>query len=97
MTRTHEQAQEVTPLSLHERVLAVICEQLGPEPHEVLPGTTFIDDLGADSLDLVDLALALEEEFGFVVPDADVQAIRTVRDLEEYVERRLSPSERMTG
>ena len=69
-----------------EKVRDVISEQLGVEDVEIITmDTTFIDDLGADSLDIVELIMALEEEFGIEIPEADAEKISTVGDVVEYI------------
>jgi len=68
-----------------ERVKKIIVEQLGVEADEVTPEAKFIEDLGADSLDIVELVMALEEEFGIEIPDEDAEKIVTVKDATEYI------------
>ncbi len=68
-----------------EKVKKIIVEQLGVEAEEVTPEAKFIEDLGADSLDTVELIMALEEEFGIEIPDEDAEKIITVKDAIEYV------------
>ncbi len=68
-----------------EKVTAIIVEQLGVEANEVTAKASFIDDLGADSLEIVELIMALEEEFGMSIPDEDVEKIATVGDAIEYI------------
>ena len=70
------------------RVNTIILEQLGVEKSTLVPEANLLDDLGADSLDVVELVMALEEEFGIQVPDEDVENIRTVGDILEYLEAR---------
>lgn len=69
-----------------EKVTEVIVDQLNVERDDVTEEASFIDDLGADSLDLVELVMALEAEFGMSIPDEDVESIRTVGDAVAYVE-----------
>jgi acyl carrier protein len=71
------------------RIRALVAGQLGVEADEVVPEASILDDLGADSLDVVELVMALEEEFDIEVPDQDVEAIRTVADVESYVASRI--------
>ncbi len=71
--------------AIFEKVKAIIVEQLGVEEDEVTPEASFIDDLGADSLDLVELIMAMEEEFGTEIPDEDAEKIVTVGDAVEYI------------
>jgi acyl carrier protein len=73
---------------LVERVHAMIGEHLGVDAADLVPEADLLDDLGADSLDVVELAMALEEEFSLEVPDEDLENIRTVRDIIEYVRAR---------
>ncbi len=68
-----------------EKVKKIIVEQLGVEAEEVTPEAKFIEDLGADSLDTVELIMALEEEFGIEIPDEDAEKIVTVKDAIEYI------------
>lgn len=70
------------------KVTSIICEQLGVEEGALVPEAHLLDDLGADSLDVVELVMALEEEFGIEVPDEDVENIRTIRDVVQYVQER---------
>ena len=70
---------------IEERVKKIIAEQLGVEEIKVVPEASFVEDLGADSLDTVELVMALEEQFGTDIPDEDAQKIITVRDAIEYV------------
>ena len=71
--------------TLEERVKKIICEQLGVEEDEVTPEAKFIEDLGADSLDTVELVMAFEEEFGIEIPDEDAEKIATVGDAVSYI------------
>lgn len=71
-----------------ERVTKVTCEELGVTESEVKPESRFIDDLGADSLDVVELVMALEEEFGIDIPDDDVNSLSTVGDTVTYIEKK---------
>jgi acyl carrier protein len=73
-----------------ERVQAIIVEQLGVDEKEVTESASFIDDLGADSLDTVELVMAFEEEFDLEIPDEDAEEIMTVRDAITYIEEKLS-------
>ena len=72
-------------MSVETQVKHIIVEQLGVSIDEVLPEASFVDDLGADSLDLVELIMMLEEEFGGEIPDEDAEKIETVRDAVEYI------------
>jgi acyl carrier protein len=70
-----------------EKVKQIIAEQLGVEEAEVTPSASFIDDLGADSLDTVELVMALEENFDIEIPDEDAEKIRTVQDAIDYIDK----------
>ena len=71
--------------SIEERVKQIIVEQLGVEESEVTPNASFVDDLGADSLDTVELVMAFEEAFEIEIPDEDAEKIRTVKDAIDYI------------
>jgi len=71
-----------------EKIKAIIAEQLGVKPEEVTPQASFIEDLGADSLDTVELVMALEEEFGVEIPDEDAEKMATVGDAVKYIEEK---------
>lgn len=71
--------------SVDERVKEIICEQLGVEEDDVTPTAKFIEDLGADSLDTVELVMAFEEEFDIEIPDEDAEKIATVGDAIQYI------------
>ena len=75
--------------ALEERVSALIVEQLGVSKVEVVPGASFIDDLGADSLDIVELVMSLEEEFDLEIPDEDAEQIQTIGDAISYLKERV--------
>ncbi|HEY3307325.1 MAG TPA: acyl carrier protein [Desulfuromonadaceae bacterium] len=68
-----------------KRVKEIVAEQLGVEEVQVVPEASFMDDLGADSLDTVELVMALEEEFDIEIPDEDAEKIQTVNDAIEYI------------
>ena len=70
----------------YERLKKLVVEQLGVEEDEVKPEASFVDDLNADSLDLVELIMSLEEEFGTEISDEDAEKIRTVKDVVGYIE-----------
>ena len=72
-------------MSIEEQVIAIICEQLSVEEADVVPEASFVDDLGADSLDLVELIMAMEEKFGVEIADEDAEKIKTVQDAINYV------------
>ena len=71
--------------SVDERVKQIIVEQLGVDEAEVTPNASFVDDLGADSLDTVELVMAFEEAFEIEIPDEDAEKIRTVKDATDYI------------
>jgi acyl carrier protein len=73
-------------MSVEERVKKIIVEQLGVNADEVAPESVFVDDLGADSLDTVELVMAFEEEFDLEIPDDDAEKITTVGDAVKYIE-----------
>ena len=75
---------------LLEKVKGIIVEQLGVDESEVTPEAHFIDDLGADSLDTVELVMALEEEFSVEISDEDAEKIQTVGDVIKYIEEHQS-------
>lgn len=72
--------------NIQEKVIDVITEQLGVEKSKVVPDASFVEDLGADSLDTVELVMALEEQFDTEIPDEEAQKILTVKDAIAYVE-----------
>jgi len=78
----------VATTQTEERVKKIIVEQLGVDDAEVTPEASFIEDLGADSLDTVELVMAFEEEFGIEIPDEDAEKIVTVKDAVEYIKAR---------
>ena len=71
---------------IDQRVKDIIVEQLGVKPDQVTPEAKFIEDLGADSLDTVELIMALEEEFGIEVPDEQAEKLQSVGDVVKYIE-----------
>ncbi|HZS09619.1 MAG TPA: acyl carrier protein [Blastocatellia bacterium] len=72
--------------AIEEKVRQIIVDELGVEESEVTPNARFIDDLGADSLDTVELVMRFEEEFGIEIPDEDAEKILSVRDAISYIE-----------
>jgi acyl carrier protein len=76
--------------SVEEKVKQIVVEELGVDESEVTPNARFIDDLGADSLDTVELVMRFEEEFGIQIPDEDQEKILSVRDAIEYIEKHAS-------
>ncbi len=77
-------------MAVQEKITEIIVEQLGVKPEEVVPEASFVDDLGADSLDTVELVMALEEEFGVEIPDEDAEKIQTVGDAIRYIDEKSS-------
>jgi acyl carrier protein len=78
--------------ALVDKVRQIIAEQLGVEEAEVTPSSSFVDDLGADSLDTVELVMALEENFDLEIPDEAAEKIRTVQDAIDYIEKHAKVS-----
>jgi acyl carrier protein len=74
--------------SIEQRVKAIITEQLGVNPDQVTSDAKFIEDLGADSLDTVELVMALEEEFGQEIPDEEAEKLQSVGDVIKYIEEK---------
>jgi acyl carrier protein len=72
-------------MSVEKRVKEIVAEQLGKDVNEVTSEASFIDDLGADSLDIVELVMAMEDEFGIEIPDEEAEKIKTVKDVIEYI------------
>lgn len=72
-------------MSVEEKVQKIVCEQLGVSPDEVKLAASFIDDLGADSLDTVELVMAFEEEFDLEIPDEEAEGIATVKNAVDYI------------
>jgi acyl carrier protein len=72
-------------MSVEEKIKKIICEQLEVSEEDVVPEASFVDDLGADSLDQVELIMAMEEEFGVSISDEEAEKIITVRDAIEYI------------
>ena len=75
--------------SIEERVRNIIVEQLGVDPAQVTPEASFVEDLGADSLDTVELVMAFEEEFDLEIPDEDAEKMQTVGDAVKYLDSHL--------
>ncbi|MBV8830558.1 MAG: acyl carrier protein [Acidobacteriaceae bacterium] len=73
-------------MSVADRVKQIIVEQLGVDENQVDPSASFVDDLGADSLDIVELVMAFEEAFDLDIPDEDAEKIKTVKDAIDYIE-----------
>jgi acyl carrier protein len=75
-------------MDIEEKVSSIVAEKLGVDRAEVTPDAVFIDDLGADSLDLVELIMAMEEEFGFEIADEEAEKLRTVGDVINFIKAR---------
>jgi acyl carrier protein len=78
--------------SIEEKVKQLIVEQLGVDEAEVTPTAHFIEDLGADSLDIVELVMTFEESFGIEIPDEDAEKIQTVKDAVDYIQAHVKSS-----
>ncbi len=76
-------------MDIEKKVISIVVRELGLEESEITPEKDFIDDLGLDSLDVMTLAMAMEEEFDIEIPDDDVEGIRTVQDVFNYLHKRL--------
>jgi acyl carrier protein len=76
-------------MSVEEKIKKIICEQLEVDEKDVIPEASFVDDLGADSLDQVELIMAMEEEFGISISDEEAEKIATVRNAIEYIEKSI--------
>lgn len=76
-------------MSVEEKVVEIIAQKLNLSKDQIKPEASFVEDLGADSLDLVELVMAMEEAFGMEVPDEDAEKLRTVKDVIDYIKARL--------
>jgi len=79
-------------MTIQERVFTIIAEQLGVKPEKITPEANFVDDLGADSLDTVELVMAFEEEFNLEISDEDAEKMEKVKDIVAYLEKRIGSS-----
>jgi acyl carrier protein len=79
------QESSVTKPSIEERVIKIVCDQMGTTPDKVSRDTSFINDLGADSLDTVELVMEFEDEFEISIPDEDAEKIQTVGNAIDYI------------
>ncbi|MCK9523229.1 MAG: acyl carrier protein [Proteobacteria bacterium] len=77
-------------MTIEEKVREVVCSQLDVEPEKVVAVASFIDDLGADSLAVVELVLALEEKFEIEIPESDTEKLRTFQDAVAYIESKVA-------
>jgi acyl carrier protein len=84
--RTEEPEKTMAEKTIEQRVKDIIVEQLGVNADQVTPDAKFIEDLGADSLDTVELVMALEEEFGSEIPDEQAEKLQSVGDVIKYIE-----------
>jgi acyl carrier protein len=75
---------------IEERVIEIVCEQMGASRDKISPETSFIQDLGADSLDTVELVMEFEDEFDLNIPDEDAERIQTVADAVKYIKENVS-------
>lgn len=82
-------------MSLFEEIREIISEQLSVKPEEVKPEASFINDLGADSLETVELVMALEEKFGFEIPNGDAEKMNKVGDVVSYIESRKNQAQKI--
>jgi len=80
-------------MAVEDKIKSIIAEQLGVKVEEVTPQSSFIDDLGADSLDTVEVIMALEEEFNVEIPDEDAEKMTTVGDAIKYIDEKKGGSE----
>jgi acyl carrier protein len=87
--RRAAQEERQVEMQLEERVCELIVEQLGVSREEIVPEASFIDDLGADSLDIVELVMAMEETFDIEIPDDDAEKIQTIGDAFSYLRERV--------
>ncbi len=76
-------------MAVEERITQIIADQLGVETEKITPEAKFVEDLGADSLDVVELIMAFEEEFGIEIPDEDAEKIQTVGDVINYLKEKV--------
>jgi acyl carrier protein len=79
--------------SVEERVIEIVCENLGVNKEQVTRSTSFTEDVGADSLDIVELVMELEEEFEITIPDEQAEKIKTVGEAIDYIERETAKKE----
>jgi acyl carrier protein len=87
-----KKVEEALMPSIEEKVKQIIVEQLGVEESEVTPTAHFVDDLGADSLDIVELVMTFEETFEIEIPDEEAEKILTVKDAIDYIQSHAKPS-----
>lgn len=87
------QPEEISVSTIEERVKKIVVEQLGVKEEEVSNESSFVDDLGADSLDTVELVMALEEEFDTEIPDEEAEKIRTIQHAIDYIKKHKAGAE----
>jgi acyl carrier protein len=92
MTPSHPAARGVNAMGdgIELQIRTILAAQLGLEPSEIRPEANILDDLGADSLDVVEMVMSLEQAFDIEMPDQDVEAMRTIADLERFVASALA-------
>ncbi|HIF40064.1 MAG TPA: acyl carrier protein [Planctomycetes bacterium] len=83
------ESEKVSNQTIEERVVKIVCEQMGTSADKVTPETSFINDLGADSLDTVELVMEFEDEFEISIPDEDAEKIQTVGTAVSYITEKL--------
>ncbi len=88
METTKDTNTQEARVALSPKIKDIIVEQLGVDPEKVKAEASFIDDLGADSLDIVELVMAMEEEFDLEIPDEDAEKLKTVQDVASYLEKK---------
>jgi acyl carrier protein len=76
--------------TIQERVQTILIDQLGVKPEQVTPEADLVKDLGADELDIIEVAMAVEEAFSLELPDQDLEKIKTVGDMVQYIQKRLA-------
>jgi acyl carrier protein len=82
--------ERIVASTTEERVIEIVCENLGVNKEQVTRNTSFIEDVGADSLDIVELVMELEEEFEITIPDEEAEKIKTVGEAIDYIDRELA-------
>src|SRR5207302_3170328 len=87
LTSLSEEQKRMPDPEIEQKVKQIIVDELGVDENEVTPNARFIDDLGADSLDTVELVMRFEEEFGIEIPDEDAEKIQSVRDAYNYIDQ----------
>lgn len=84
----------MTKQEIHDKVVEIVCKQLGVAKEKVMTETSFVNDLGADSLDTVELVMEMEELFGMSIPDEEAEKLQTVGDAVNYVEKALATAKK---